>query len=203
MTIACPARPASASCRSILAGVATVLALLPLVANAAETRTVTIWDWDRAWVHDGDSIICADCEPRQPRNYRLLGIDAFELGQPCLVRGGRGTLFPDATGPVKIDCGEISKLALETLIGGRPVTCTWTRVDRYRRPLATCGTTAEPDLARAMVSLGWAPRWCGSRRNADVEAEARAAGRGVWGWTWAHPCDWRKMGAEEKRAWGQ
>lgn len=116
----------------------------------------------RASILDGDTI-----EVRG-RRIRLHGIDAPESDQIC-HRNGRPW-----------HCGRDATAALDRFIGGRTVACTELDVDRYGRSVARCLVNGQ-DVSAWLVRNGWAVAY---RRFSEVyvgdEAEARAAGRGIW-----------------------
>ena len=91
-----------------------------------------------ARVVDGDSLEIGG------QRVRLFGIDAPEGRQQC--RNAQGQDFA---------CGREVARALETLIGGRSVTCTRLDHDRYEREVAAC-TVDGRDLGEGMVRSGHA-----------------------------------------------
>lgn len=91
-----------------------------------------------ARVIDGDTIEI------QGTSFRLSGIDAPEMGQPCVSRDG-----------ITFDCGEVARRGLAEAVAGRDVTCNAEKIDRYRRPVAVC-TAEGADLAEAMITSGYA-----------------------------------------------
>lgn len=124
----------------------------------------------RLHVADGDSLTLDGVR------VRLLGIDAPEQDQTCVLAGTRHP------------CGREAREHLLHLIGGRDVTCAWGREDKYGRRLGRCraGTT---DLNAEMVRSGWAVAYGGFERE---EAEARAHGRGLWSGDFVLPEDFRR-----------
>ena len=127
-----------------------------------------------AEITDGDSIRIA------MQSIRLLGIDAPELKQYCKVNNSG------------VPCGEHARKKLLELIGGRPVYCFWSDVDRYGRLLATC-YVREKNINAEMVKLGMALAY---RRYSDQyieeEEQARDAAIGLWGGEFIEPWRWRK-----------
>jgi endonuclease YncB( thermonuclease family) len=107
---------------------------------------------------------------------RLLGIDAPELDQTCRAAGEPHP------------CGREAREHLLHLIGGRPVTCLSTELDRYGRRLGHC-RAGDVDLNAEMVRTGWAVAYGGYDRE---EAEARAHGRGLWSGDFVWPQDFRR-----------
>jgi endonuclease YncB( thermonuclease family) len=136
----------------------------------------------RPRVIDGDGLEVAGLR------LRLAGIDAPELAQTCRL-GGR-----------EAACGETARDRLAALVAGHRVACDWGRLDKWRRPLARC-RVGDLDLAAAMVRDGWAVAYGGHEAE---EAEARAAGRGLWGGGFDWPEDWRRAhprGHAERSFW--
>jgi len=95
---------------------------------------------------------------------RLLGVEAPARGGLCA--GGR-------------DCGGQAASALAGLVRDRGVSCTLQARDREGRPLAACAAGGV-DLGRAIIASGWAHAAAGSMGMADLEAQARRQGRGLW-----------------------
>lgn len=116
-------------------------------------------------------------------HIRLAGIDAPELRQTC-EREGR---------PWR--CGEAARAALAEALAGGPVSCRAEKRDKYKRPLGFC-TVGGTDIAALMVGNGLAIAYLGKAYQSE-EAEARAAGRGLWAGTFQRPADYR---AEHPRA---
>lgn len=114
-------------------------------------------------------------------HVRLWGIDAPELHQGCQRADGD---WP---------AGTTARRALAVLVEGHAVACRDRGSDHDRR-VATCAVEGR-DLGAALVETGLAfdyPRYSrGAYR--EVEAAARAAGRGVWapGAACLKPWDWR------------
>ncbi len=140
--------------RVVLALAATALLASPAVA--AETIA------GPAVVVDGDTLRIGQ------ERIRLIGIDAPEAGQECAAVGG-GTWA----------CGEAATLILGVLIAGQLVICGWEIRDQYDRALAMCMTSSGIELNRRMVEAGYAWVYL-SGDYVTAEAEARAAGVGVW-----------------------
>lgn len=134
-----------------------------LVANGQAVRVV-----------DGDTLRLPDA------TIRLMGMDAPERGQPCRRADGQA-----------VDCGAAATQALAGLVADRRITCRVHGQDQWGRSLAVCDAD-EAELNRAMVSGGWAL----ARRElpglAVVEAEARAARRGIWAMDFQRPDAWRR-----------
>ncbi len=127
----------------------------------------------RPTVIDGETLEVAG------RRVRLTGIDAPEPTQVCR-RAGRD-----------IDCGVIATAQLKDITAGATVACRSDGLEHAGLPGARC-TAAGYDLAYGMVYAGWALADPGQpSRYATVEAEARAAGRGIWRYRFVPPWEWR------------
>lgn len=120
---------------------------------------------------DGDSLRLAGEE------LRLQGLDAPEYRQSCTDRSGRA-----------VDCGRVSRRALEMLLARGIVTCEIGKVDRYGRGLAQC-RQGEIDINATLVREGHAVAYGGYRAE---EAEAKSAGRGLWALQFERPETWRR-----------
>ncbi len=139
-----------------------------------------------ARVTDGDTIVIDGVK------VRLEGIDAPELEQVCGRR---------SAGSWK--CGREAADHVARLIRDRTVTCTGLGTDAYGRMLGICtveGLDINADLVRN--GLAWAfVKY--SQRYVGIEAEARAAGRGVWqgeakpAWLWRAE-RWQEAAAEKR-----
>lgn len=116
-----------------------------------------------AHVLDGDTIEVAGTR------IRLEGIDAPEGGQRCNRR-----LFGEWS------CGTAATYALMGLVQNREVGCEDRGLDKYGRTLGICFVDGR-DVNAEMVRMGLAWAYVKySTANVAEEAEARAAGRGVW-----------------------
>jgi micrococcal nuclease len=135
--------------------------------------------WLVVSVHDGDTLRAID-PAKIEHKVRLSGIDAPELGQ--------------AFGRVARD--RLRELALRQQL----VVHVHDR-DRYGRDLATLEAGGR-DLNRQLVAEGLAwhfTRYSDDAGLAAAEAEARAAGRGLWADPGpVAPWEWRKGEAERK-----
>jgi endonuclease YncB( thermonuclease family) len=119
---------------------------------------------------DGDSLRLLGEE------LRLEGLDAPEYRQSCTERSGR-----------EVDCGRTARRALQTLMARGLVTCEIGRIDRYGRGLARC-RQGETDINATLVRDGHAVAYGGYR---SEEAQAKAAGRGLWALQFEQPETWR------------
>lgn len=142
----------------------------PPVASVAEPIA------GRASVIDGDTI-----EIHGTR-IRLEGIDAPESRQVCADK---------STGEA-IRCGQTAAFFLADLLGEHTVSCNEAGRDRYKRTLAHCKVQGE-DVGATVVRAGWALAFVRySREYLPEEAEAKAAGAGMWSMEFVPPWEWRK-----------
>lgn len=126
-----------------------------------------------ARVIDGDTLEVAG------EVVRIYGVDAPELAQECRVAGR-----PYA-------CGQMARNALSALTGAS-VRCHGSARGKYGRRIAVC-SSGGLDLGAVMVGTGWAL----AARNYSsayvaLEAEARAARRGLWAGAFMAPATWRR-----------
>jgi len=158
------------ACRTVafaLLGIACTGGPLPATSGAGQLSLPQGGIAGPARVIDGDTIDIAGVR------VRLEGIDAPENGQTC------GSRDP-AMGGRQWGCGAAAAAAVERLIARREVRCWSAGTDRYGRVLAQC-TAGDTDLSAEMVRSGYAWAFVKySERYVGVEAEARAAGVGVW-----------------------
>lgn len=123
-------------------------------------------------VSDGDTFYMVI--DGQPTRMRMAQIDAPEKAQPF---------------------GRKAEQSLRDLIGKRQVTVTWTKADRYGRPIVQVEADGQ-DVNAEQVRRGFAwvyRQYATDRSLYDLEADARNAGRGLW--FEAHPVEpweWRK-----------
>lgn len=145
--------------------------IFSVVAHADETLSGKI-----VGIADGDTATLLTPEKRQVK-IRLEGIDAPEAGQ---------------------EYGQNSKQALSALIFGKEVTVRQSGTDRYGRTLGWIRAFGT-DVNREMVRLGWAWHFTQYNQEADIaglQAEAKAAKRGLWAAPNAPmaPWDYRALG---------
>jgi len=133
-----------------------VFAFTPAIADDADTLTV-----------DGTV-------------YRLEGVDAPELDQYCVDRGGA---YP---------CGLFAAEGLQELIGKRPVHCQDLGRDPEHpfRRIGHC-TVGGVDINRWLVQQGWAINIDPLGRYADDEREARDRPLSIWRGCFLAPHDFR------------
>jgi endonuclease YncB( thermonuclease family) len=132
---------------------------------------------DRVAAIDGDTLKSTDAE------VRIYGIDAPELDQTCTDSDGKD--WP---------CGRTAQARLKALVARRAADCTPHSRDQFNRIVATCRTSAVPDLGEALVREGLAVNFGRDPQTpyAAAEAEAQAAKRGVWRGTFQQPSEWRQ-----------
>lgn len=147
-----------------------LLLMMPLTGSAESLLQ------GRASVVDADTL-----ELRETR-VRLEGIDAFESSQLC------------PRGKEQWRCGQAAALWLDDFIGRRPIICTPTGRDRYKRVLAHCQVAGQ-DLGEALVRAGLALAYRRySERYVTAEDDARRRQVGAWapGVRFVAPWDWRR-----------
>jgi endonuclease YncB( thermonuclease family) len=128
-----------------------------------------------ARVIDGDTIEI------HGTSFRLSGIDAPEMGQPCVSSEG-----------VSFDCGEVARRGLAEIVAGREVLCTAETIDLYRHPVAVCLADGA-DLAEAMVVNGYAmPSEEYSDAYLAQGVVAKASKIGIWSTVFDKPWEYRK-----------
>jgi len=134
-------------------------------------------------VHDGDTLTLLNDQKRQTK-VRLAEIDTPESKQPY---------------------GSRSKQALSDLVFGKTVQVEIRDTDRYGRTVGRV-SVGSTDVNAALVASGAA--WVYRQYSSDpdllrLEAEARAAQRGLWGLPEAQrtpPWEWRRAQREGKAA---
>ncbi|MBF0251095.1 MAG: thermonuclease family protein [Alphaproteobacteria bacterium] len=129
----------------------------------------------------------ADSPWMDGRELRIAnGLDAIELTQVCTKDGAPWFAGQDAAAAVR------------AMFAGKTMICADTGDRSYGRPLVTC-TVDGQDVAAAIIRAGWGMDWekysAGSLR--EAQAEAKAAGRGIWAGECLEPWVWRKA------AWGK
>lgn len=153
-----------------LATISAVAALSLAVAWSAAAGEVTVVDGDTLVVHGTP--------------YRLSGIDAPELGQPCR--------WPAKT----IDCGAISRTAVLDMVSGAEVACrpiAGSKPDEGEGRQAIC-TANGFDVGENMLHTGWAvtlPQ--ASDHYNKIMTAARDAKRGLWRGEFTNPWEWRAL----------
>lgn len=148
-----------------------LLCALVLVLASSPVRAE---EWrGAARVVDGDTVIIWGTR------LRLISLDAPEGRQTC--RNAK---------QVEYDCGMSATKELERLIGGKEISCSGEKRDRYGRPLVVC-MVGGLNLNAEFVRSGWAISFLG-RDYEREEAEARTAKRGLWEGTFLTPQEWRR-----------
>jgi endonuclease YncB( thermonuclease family) len=135
-----------------------ILALLLVLPAAAQTLS------GRPLVTDGDTLVLESTE------ISLWGIAAPARDQICTADDQ------------PYQAGELAMMVLTLLIAEDPVTCTPRGTDRHGHAVAQCAV-AGGDLGSMLVAAGWARdvRVESGGSYALEEAQARAAGLGIWG----------------------
>ncbi len=129
------------------------LAFLPLAVSAmiGDPRVL-----------DGDTLLLGG------RKVEVFGIEAPDLYHQCRNREGHYA------------CGLQAKVALAGLLAAAGVSCRLIEIDSHDRPVARC-LAGSRDIGAEMVRRGFArARRGGWPDYRAEEAEARAAGRGLW-----------------------
>lgn len=190
-------------CRRTRAFLAVALLSAPGAAFAAGPESFT----GPVRVIDGDSLVIAvQGAPRadvEQVRVRLHGIDAPESVQQCEdARGRRYACGEAATGALRALIGldlyseAAWKVAVESgdlQFAGLPeVTCEGSERDRYGRFIGTC-FAYENELNGYLVAEGLAVAYREySEDYVGLEAEAKAAGRGLWAGRFVMPWNWRR-----------
>lgn len=144
-----------------------LLISIPATGFAAEITGV-------ARVIDGDTVQVVNTR------IRLQGMDAPETDQVCLNQQGE-----------RWACGISARDELIRHAGAGPWTCRGTAKDRFGRLIATCEVNGE-NIQKWTVRNGWALSFVRFSHVYDAEeAEARAAGVGLWSGAFIAPWDWR------------
>ena len=180
-----PSKPAPIYPSEILRGIRRLAALVFLlcilcILSPAHAETLV---GRVVGVHDGDTLTLLDAQKRQTK-VRLAEIDTPESAQPY---------------------GSRSKQALSDLVFGKTVQVDVRDIDRYGRTVGRVSVNGT-DVNAAMVASGAA--WVYRQYSRDpellrLEAEAKAAGRGLWGLPEAQrtpPWEWRRAQREGKAA---
>ena len=120
---------------------------------------------------------------------RLHGVDAPETAQSCGT--GTGAVWA---------CGDWVTQETTLRFSGREAVCETVDIDRYERIVARCAVGGA-DIGETLVSEGLALAYVDySEEYLDSEAEARAAGRGIWRGEVEAPWDWRRAKREGRSA---
>ncbi len=153
-----------------------LVALLLLAGGAASAQDIS----GRAGAVQADQISIGG------RRISLFGIDAPDLDQDRECSANR----------VRYGCGANAKRALETLVDLGPVSCVDSGEKNFIGIAYMTCTMAGQDLGAELVRQGWALAFLPqSDKYKDLEAEAKAAKRGLWqdGISFTIPWVWREM----------
>ncbi|ARU01443.1 thermonuclease family protein [Yoonia vestfoldensis] len=113
-------------------------------------------------------VIDADTVDIGGARVRLYGLDAPEMGQPCLLDGQ------------SIDCGRWAADLVRARFEGQYARCITRDIDRYGRQVATCDVGGA-DIGQVIVAAGWAVAYRRYTMRYDLDEKAAAvAGRGLW-----------------------
>lgn len=124
-------------------------------------------------------VIDADTVDVGGLRVRLFGLDAPEIGQPCVLGGQT------------IDCGRWAADLVRARFGGQDARCTTRDVDRYGRQVATCDVGGV-DIGQVIVAEGWAVAYRRYSMIYDLDEKAAAvAARGLWAMTMQEPESFR------------
>jgi len=129
----------------------------------------------KARIIDGDTIEI------EGTSFRLSGIDAPELGQPCVNKDGAG-----------FDCGVVARRGLEAIVAGHEVSCKAETIDRYNRPVARCEVNGR-DIAEAMITSGLAIPYLDYSTAYQTQGELAEANKiGIWNTSFEKPWEYRQ-----------
>ncbi|MCW8084762.1 thermonuclease family protein [Sabulicella glaciei] len=177
-----PARSESRLGRAVLVGIAALVGAvlvgigLPSDLLGSAPRNAE-WNSPASEIRilDGDTLRLGE------RTLRLHGIAAPERGQSCTDAGGR--LY---------DCGTAATAELARLVQERAVDCRVQGRDRFGRALGLC-QAGGAELNASMVANGWALADAATLPAlVPLEAQARAAQRGLWSGGFEPPAHWRR-----------
>ena len=142
---------------------------------------VSIPAWGENRLTGVPAIITGDTLEVAGRLVRLVGVDAPETGQSCLLADGRA-----------YDCGLVAKTALMDLTAGVSVSCKLIQTKATIPTVALCKAGGY-DLSKGMAHTGWALAW--PREGmvyAGIERYARQKKHGLWKGRFVAPWDWRR-----------
>ena len=128
------------------------------------------------------TVVTGDTLDFDGRQVRLFDVDAPEIDQTCLVRGGLET-WP---------CGLEAARALSQVLDQFTVSCETMGTDYGGRWFARC-TVDTLSLAALVASNGWAvpSRECRSKEVKAWSAFAESRNLGIWSGTFVMPWEWR------------
>lgn len=119
---------------------------------------------------------------------RLEGIDAPETAQTCMKKDDTAW-----------KCGEAAANYLQKITKGKEITCEGTKIDQYKRLLATCYLD-ETNLNQHLVEQGWAVAFIEyTDTYITQERDAQQQSKGIWNTEFVRPSafrsgQWQKAG---------
>ena len=135
----------------------------------------------RATIISGDTISIKNIEDGKQFVFRLWGIDAPELDQPCEKRNGQS-----------VDCGVLARNAVRAIVRKNELVCVDFEKDLEGKLTGLC-YMGDKILNGAIVRAGWALAYKQESSDfLDVEKKARLKDRGVWKYKFSAPWKWRK-----------
>ena len=135
----------------------------------------------RAKVISGDTLSIKNIEDGKQFTFRLWGIDAPELDQPCEKKNGQS-----------VDCGVLARNAVRAIIKRSELVCVDFEKDSENQITALC-YMGDKILNGAIVRAGWALAYKQESTDfLDVEKQARLNDKGVWEYNFIPPWTWRK-----------
>ena len=135
----------------------------------------------RAKVISGDTLSIKNIEDGKQFTFRLWGIDAPELDQPCEKKNGQS-----------VDCGVLARNAVRAIIKRSELVCVDFEKDSENQITALC-YMGDKILNGAIVRAGWALAYKQESTDfLDVEKQARLNDKGVWEYNFITPWTWRK-----------
>ncbi|MEC7807113.1 MAG: thermonuclease family protein [Pseudomonadota bacterium] len=135
----------------------------------------------RAKIISGDTLSIKNIEDGKQFTFRLWGIDAPELDQPCEKKNGQS-----------VDCGVLARNAVRAIIKRSELVCVDFEKDSENQITALC-YMGDKILNGAIVRAGWALAYKQESTDfLDVEKQARLNDKGVWEYNFIPPWTWRK-----------
>ena len=135
----------------------------------------------RATIISGDTISIKNMDDGKQFIFRLWGIDAPELEQPCEKKNGQS-----------VDCGVLARNAVRTIVRKNELVCVDFDKDLEGKLTGLC-YMGDQILNGAIVRAGWALAYQQESMDfLDVEKKARLRDRGVWKYKFMAPWKWRK-----------
>ena len=135
----------------------------------------------RAKVISGDTLSIKNIDDGKQFTFRLWGIDAPDLEQPCEKKNGQS-----------VDCGVLARNAVRAIIKRSELVCVDFEKDSEDQLTALC-YMGDKILNGAIVRAGWALAYKQESTDfLDVEKQARLNDKGVWEYNFITPWTWRK-----------